>query len=220
MFFKNQNFWLILFLVVIISLWIGNIFFIPKLYPNVAERGQFGDMFGGLNALFSGLAFWGILFAIFLQREDLKLQREDLQLQREELKRSAAALERQLLTMNENLEITKERVKAKKKRIKPKYRLALQGIFNNHSDYEAVHSLTVFYNPESCNEMYALPISGYTYFHCEIAKSNNEPCLLIDAKIIKNNCLRFKLEYEDIEENRYQDVVEYNPEYGTFYDVH
>jgi Putative phage abortive infection protein len=46
------------------------------------DRGTFGDMFGAVNALFSGLAFSGLIFAIFLQREELKLQREELKLQR------------------------------------------------------------------------------------------------------------------------------------------
>lgn len=35
-------------------------------------RGQFGDQFGAVNALFSGLAFAGIIFTILLQRRDLK----------------------------------------------------------------------------------------------------------------------------------------------------
>lgn len=54
-------------------------------------RGQFGDVFGAVNALFSGLAFAGLIFAILLQREDLELQREELSLTRAELARSAEA---------------------------------------------------------------------------------------------------------------------------------
>ncbi len=64
------------------------------LYPDIANRGQFGDMFGGLNTLFSGLAFGGVVYAIFLQRRDLELQREELRLTREELKRTAEAQEK------------------------------------------------------------------------------------------------------------------------------
>lgn len=37
-----------------------------------AARGQFGDKFGAVNALFSGFAFAGIIFTIFLQRRDLR----------------------------------------------------------------------------------------------------------------------------------------------------
>jgi len=50
-----------------------------------AEPGQFGDMFGAVNALFSGLAFAGIIVAIWTQSHELALQREQLALQRTEL---------------------------------------------------------------------------------------------------------------------------------------
>lgn len=50
------------------------------------QRGTFGDMFGSVNALFSGLAFAGVIFAILLQRKELALQRNELELTREELK--------------------------------------------------------------------------------------------------------------------------------------
>ena len=52
------------------------------------ERGQFGDMFGAVNALFSGLALAGVIFAVLLQSEELKLQREDIKLQRLDFKES------------------------------------------------------------------------------------------------------------------------------------
>lgn len=38
---------------------------------NATVRGQFGDKFGAINALFSGFAFAGIIFTILLQRRDL-----------------------------------------------------------------------------------------------------------------------------------------------------
>lgn len=44
--------------------------------PN--KRGTFGDQFGAVNALFSGLAFAGLIYTIILQRRDLELQRNDL----------------------------------------------------------------------------------------------------------------------------------------------
>ncbi|WP_437673207.1 hypothetical protein [Sorangium sp. So ce131] len=57
------------------------------------DRGLFGDMFGAVNALFSGLALAGVVYAIFLQRQELQLQREELELTRAELRRSAEAQE-------------------------------------------------------------------------------------------------------------------------------
>ncbi|MDR6554663.1 hypothetical protein [Paenibacillus qinlingensis] len=43
------------------------------------KRGTFGDMFGAVNSLFSGLAFAGIIYTIYLQRKELTLQREEIQ---------------------------------------------------------------------------------------------------------------------------------------------
>ena len=58
-------------------------------------QGPFGDTFGALNALFSGLALGGVILAIFLQRQELIYQREELRLTREQLRRSAEAQEGQ-----------------------------------------------------------------------------------------------------------------------------
>ncbi|MEB3120418.1 MAG: hypothetical protein VKL41_04250, partial [Snowella sp.] len=46
--------------------------------PNWEQRGQFGDMFGAVNAFFSGLALVGIVYNIILQRKELRLQRQEL----------------------------------------------------------------------------------------------------------------------------------------------
>jgi hypothetical protein len=42
-----------------------------EIATTAALRGQFGDQFGAVNALFSGFAFAGIIFTILLQRSDL-----------------------------------------------------------------------------------------------------------------------------------------------------
>lgn len=55
------------------------------------QRGTFGDMFGGINALFSGLAFGGVIYAILLQRQELELQREELKSTRSEMEKSVKA---------------------------------------------------------------------------------------------------------------------------------
>ena len=72
------------------------------------ERGTFGDQFGAVNALFSGLAFAGLIYTIILQRRDLKLQRRDLRLQREELALTRKEMEEQTAEFekqNETLKI-------------------------------------------------------------------------------------------------------------------
>jgi hypothetical protein len=47
--------------------------------PDWQTRGQFGDMFGAVNAFFSGLALVGIVYNIMLQRKELRLQRQELE---------------------------------------------------------------------------------------------------------------------------------------------
>lgn len=77
---------LILLIVIVIVLWIAYWWFVVKSLVGWPIRGQFGDLFGGLNALFSGLAFAGLIYAIYLQRNELKLQRLELKQTRIELK--------------------------------------------------------------------------------------------------------------------------------------
>lgn len=81
--------------------------YLMTLWWGTTNRGNAGDMFGAINALFSGLAFAGIIYTITMQREDLKLQRDaikmqtdELKLQREETARSADQLESQRLLLN------------------------------------------------------------------------------------------------------------------------
>ena len=73
-------------------------------------RGTFGDQFGAVNALVSGLAFTGLFYTIILQRRDLELQRHDLnlKLQRDELALTRQEMEEQTAEFekqNETLKI-------------------------------------------------------------------------------------------------------------------
>lgn len=68
----------------------------------MATRGQFGDIFGGINALFTGLAFAGVIYTVLLQRRELGLQRDELRLTRDELARSATAQTEQVVQLKES----------------------------------------------------------------------------------------------------------------------
>ena len=59
------------------------------------KRGQLGDMFGFIGALFSGLAFAGLIVTMLQQREDLQNQKDEIQLQRKDLEAQTAALQLQ-----------------------------------------------------------------------------------------------------------------------------
>ncbi|MBX2819367.1 MAG: hypothetical protein KTR29_06780 [Rhodothermaceae bacterium] len=53
-----------------------------------ADRAYFGDMFGVVNTLFSGLAFAALIYAILLQQKGLDQNTQALQLQAQELARA------------------------------------------------------------------------------------------------------------------------------------
>lgn len=57
--------------------------------------GAFGDQYGTLNALFSGLAFAGVIIALHLQRKDLELQRDEMKASREEQERQTEIFQNQ-----------------------------------------------------------------------------------------------------------------------------
>ncbi len=71
---------LIIFLIIVSSYTVLTFYFIS----NIEKSAQFGDTFGGLNAIFSGLAFGGVILTIYLQRNELALQRHELKLTRKE----------------------------------------------------------------------------------------------------------------------------------------
>lgn len=75
----------------VIAVWIISGILIYNLIPNWSDRGTLGDMFGVVNALFSGLAFAALIYTIILQREEIALNRKEIELNRKELKKSSIA---------------------------------------------------------------------------------------------------------------------------------
>ena len=78
----------VLFIVVIL-LWVLCFILLLYFFPDLSKSGPFGDSFGALNSLFSGLAFVGVIIAILMQKEELRLQREEVKMQRIETARLA-----------------------------------------------------------------------------------------------------------------------------------
>lgn len=70
----------------VIAIWLLAATLLWVFLPTLEERGQFGDLFGAVNALFSGLAFAGLYSALKVQQSQLELQRNELALQRDELR--------------------------------------------------------------------------------------------------------------------------------------
>jgi hypothetical protein len=71
----------------VISLWILIGFMVPNWFtPGGTDvEGQFGDRFGAANALFAGLAFAGLLWTIWQQREEIQQARVQTGIMQEEL---------------------------------------------------------------------------------------------------------------------------------------
>lgn len=70
---------------IVLILWILSFVVIKSSVCKWDERGQIGDMFGAVNALFSGLAFAGIIYSIKQQQKELELTRKEYELNRTEL---------------------------------------------------------------------------------------------------------------------------------------
>lgn len=94
-----------LIIVIVIGLWLFCLVAAKLLFPDWTVRGQIGDSFGAVNALFSGLAFAGVIITILLQRDELELQRKELELTRKEMENSTDALQKQVEAMKKTAEI-------------------------------------------------------------------------------------------------------------------
>ena len=74
-----------------ILIWLGIgcfiVFGLFLLLTNVifCNPNEFGDSAGATNGLFSALAFAGVIYAIFLQKDELSLQRQELKNTRKEI---------------------------------------------------------------------------------------------------------------------------------------
>lgn len=72
----------------VVTIWYLSIEVAMNKYGAPTDVAAAGEMFGGINALFSGLALAGIVFALWLQTLDVKTNRENLQKTMETNKRS------------------------------------------------------------------------------------------------------------------------------------
>ena len=79
----------------VLVLWSGSLLGVYHWIPDWPNRGSFGDMFGAVGALFSGLAFVGLIVTIGVQIEQLKLQGDQLRETKDELTRQKEMIEAQ-----------------------------------------------------------------------------------------------------------------------------
>tara|TARA_B100001146_G_C16114446_1_gene405136 strand:- start:77 stop:1009 length:933 start_codon:yes stop_codon:yes gene_type:complete len=95
--------WLLL---IVFLIWLISIIVIWFTFSDWTKSGTFGDTFGSINSLFSGLALAGIIYTINLQKKELRMQRKELKYTRKELKRTANAQEFTSKLLNEQIRIS------------------------------------------------------------------------------------------------------------------
>lgn len=84
---------------IILIVWVASFAIIYVFIDEWENRGQFGDLFGAVNALFSGLAFAGLVITIMQQRHDLQLQRNAIEQTNKEMQQQTQEFD----TQNETL---------------------------------------------------------------------------------------------------------------------
>lgn len=106
----NKFGWMLVFGVLFsVSIYAGFLLYLtwPVSQLSINKSGVFGDSFGLLTALFSGLAFAGLIITINMQKQELSLQRQELSLTRQELSGQREELKIQNATMiHQNFENT------------------------------------------------------------------------------------------------------------------
>jgi flagellar biosynthesis component FlhA len=95
---------LTILIIVVVIIWVASALLIIYGLDSWSDRGTFGDLFGAVNGLFSGLAFAGLIYTIVLQKKDLEMQRNEIQLNRDELKKSSRAQEKSEQALTEQVE--------------------------------------------------------------------------------------------------------------------
>jgi len=88
----------------IILFWAGSGLIVIYSIEDWSIRGLFGDSFGAINSLFSGLALAGLIFTIYQNKNDLILQREEIEINRKELIKSRKAQERSEKALEEQVQ--------------------------------------------------------------------------------------------------------------------
>ena len=66
----------------VIGIWGASATVLVLLVDDFSKSGTFGDSFGVLNTLFSGLAFAGIIVTVKMQNDEMREQRKELQKQK------------------------------------------------------------------------------------------------------------------------------------------
>jgi hypothetical protein len=87
-----QRLWPFIWVGLVVAAWFASPWLVQWSVGVDGEVGTFGDSFGALTSLFTGLAFVGLIITLRQQKAQIAMQREDLKLQRGEMKAARAEL--------------------------------------------------------------------------------------------------------------------------------
>lgn len=96
----RYSMWSIILILFVFLLFFASLGFVCTHWSCWTIRGTFGDSFGALNALFSGLAFAGLIVTLIMQKDELSMQREELDEAKQELRQQSIEFKKQNKTMN------------------------------------------------------------------------------------------------------------------------
>ena len=92
---RLSQWWFLGGLVCVVSVWLIVGLSVPNyLYADGNGRGTFGDQFGAVNALFSGLAFGGVIIALWLQQREIRIAIKE---QRDAARQHASIVKTQII---------------------------------------------------------------------------------------------------------------------------
>ncbi|AQV15442.1 hypothetical protein [Acinetobacter pittii] len=96
----------------VVGMWIGYPYGLTHLgsIPNTSNYGTFGDSYGALNTLFSGLAFATLIITLILQRKELQLQRKAVQDQQLEIQKSNDIADQQRVIANQQAILIQQQI--------------------------------------------------------------------------------------------------------------
>lgn len=87
-----QRIWPWVWGALVVGAWLASPFVVKGIAGESGQAGTFGDSFGALTSLFTGLAFVGLIVTLRQQKAQIAMQREDLKLQRDEMEAARAEL--------------------------------------------------------------------------------------------------------------------------------
>lgn len=189
------------------GLLIGGVIFTVLLYAGVLifltwpinelsinNSGVFGDSFGPLTSLFSGLAFAGLIITIVMQREELALQRQELNLTREELNGQKQEMQAQ----NETLKV---------QRFENTFFKMLEFLESCRADvFFQAFQTTPTEGRDAIKALYNVFIDGFLYSLVQVSATNRE-------KVFKEECKNI----EGLSQEYKKFYAKYGDEIGQYY---